>query len=144
MKRRWLWLCIVLLVCNVAFIWGNSAMPGDVSKMISGFARDLLLLLLGGGGEQASMGDGLLRKMAHFLEFASLGFLFFWLYSMLKKPWFYSACCGVAVACVDETIQLFSPGRASRITDVLLDSAGMACGMAALWLCVTIYQKKKK
>lgn len=145
MKKRWLWLCIALLVCNVAFIWGNSALPAHISASISGFVRDIVSLVMdGGGGGEATVGEGVLRKIAHFLEFSCLGLLFFWLYSMLNKPWFYGFGCGVAVACVDETIQRFVPGRGPRITDVLLDSAGVACGMAVLLLCVTIYQKKKK
>jgi len=38
------------------------------------------------------------------------------------------------VACCDETIQLFSDGRAGAIVDVMLDSSGVLCGCALLYL----------
>ena len=34
-KRR-MTLCAVLLLCNLAFIWGNSLLPAEVSGQISG------------------------------------------------------------------------------------------------------------
>ena len=138
-------LAITLIVCNVLFIWGNSMLPAEISKAISSFVRDIVSWFVGGGsGAEASFGDGILRKIAHFLEFACLGALLYWLFSMLQKHALAAFGCGFAVACVDETIQRFVPGRGPRFTDVLLDSAGVACGMAVLLLCVTIYQKKKQ
>ena len=138
-------LCITLIACNVIFIWGNSLMPAEISKAFSSFVRDLLSVLFGGiGGGEADFGEGILRKIAHFLEFACLGSLLCWLFSMLDKRRVLALACGFAAACVDETIQRFVPGRGPRFTDVLLDSAGVACGIAVLLLCVTIYQKKKK
>ena len=138
-------LCISLILCNLLFIWGNSALPAQISGAISGFVRDVVSMLFGGGsGGEASFGDGILRKIAHFLEFGCLGALCYWLFSMLDKHRLLALLCGFAAACVDETIQCFVPGRGPRITDVLLDSAGVACGMAVLLLCLTIYEKKKK
>lgn len=138
--------CVFFIICNIAFIWGNSLLPAEISKAISGFVRNLVSLFLGGGGgaDNAPVGEGILRKIAHFVEFACLGGLLCWLFSMLDKHRLLALACGFGVACVDETIQRFVPGRGPRFTDVLLDSAGVACGMAVLLLCVTIYQKKKK
>ena len=36
-------LCAVLLVLILAFIWGNSLMPGVISQSISNFVQDLLM-----------------------------------------------------------------------------------------------------
>lgn len=138
-------LCIALIVCNVLFIWGNSALPAQISGAISSFVRDIVSLLLGGGsGSDASFGDGILRKIAHFMEFACLGAALCWLCSMLKTHRSWAMACGFGVACVDETIQLLVPGRGPRFTDVLLDSAGVVCGIALLIAGYAIYQKKKK
>ena len=139
-------LCTALLVLNVLFIWGNSLLPSQISGAISGWVRDVLSAILGGGDGQAPIisGDGVLRKIAHFIEFACLGAGFGWLLAMLKKPVAYSLLCGFTVACVDETIQCFVPGRGPRITDVLLDTAGVACGLGLLLLGCAIYQKNKK
>lgn len=138
-------LCVALIICNVLFIWGNSALPAQISAAISHFVRDVISVLMGGGsGGEASFGDGILRKIAHFVEFTCLGMGFSWLFSMLGKHRLYALACGFAVACVDETIQRFVPGRGPRFTDVLLDSAGVACGILLLIAGYTIYQKKKK
>lgn len=138
-------LCLALTVCNVIFIWGNSMLPAEVSRAISTFVRDAVSLLLGGGsGGEASFGDGILRKLAHFLEFTCLGCLLCWLFTMLESHWLPALACGFGTACVDETIQCFVPGRGPRFTDVLLDSAGVACGILLLLIGCAIYQKKKK
>ena len=143
-KKRLFW-CAALIVCNLAFIWGNSLMPAEVSKAISGFVRDIVSAILGGGGGgEAPVGEGILRKIAHFIEFTCLGCLLCWLFSMLKKHWRLALGCGFLTASVDETIQLFVPGRGPRVTDVLLDSVGVLCGIALLFAGYTIYQKKKK
>ena len=138
-------LCIVLLTLNLAFIWGNSLMPAEISKAISGFARDVVSAIFGGkgaGGEEV-FGEGILRKIAHFVEFTCLGALLCWLFSMLKQHRLYALGCGFLAACVDETIQVFVPGRGPGIKDVLLDSVGVACGIALLLAGYTIYQKRK-
>ena len=143
-KRRAL--CLALLIANLAFIWGNSMLPAHISAAISGFVRDVLSKLLGGagdGGADGVMGEGVLRKIAHFIEFTCLGCLLGWLFSMLRKHWLVSLLCGVLVASVDELIQCFVPGRGPGILDVLLDSVGVACGIAVLLAGYTIYQKRR-
>lgn len=145
MTKKRLCICIALLLCNVAFIWGNSMLPAHISAAISGFVRDVLSKLLGGAGDSGPdtfMGEGILRKIAHFIEFACLGSLLCWLFSMLGKPKVVPLLCAVAVACVDELIQCLVPGRGPGILDVLLDSVGAACGMAVLLIGYTIYQRR--
>jgi len=143
-KKR-MCLCIALLALNIAFIWGNSLMPAEISKAISGFARTVISTVLGleGAGGEATFGEGILRKIAHFVEFACLGALLCWLFSMLKQCRLYAFGCGFLAACVDETIQVFVPGRGPGIKDVLLDSVGVVCGIALLLAGYTIYQKRK-
>ena len=138
-------ICLVLLTLNLAFIWGNSLMPAEISKAISGFARDVVSAVLGlkGTGGEATFGEGILRKIAHFVEFTCLGVLLCWLFSMWKQHRLYALGCGFLAACVDETIQVFVPGRGPGIKDVLLDSVGVACGIALLLAGYTIYQKRK-
>ena len=143
-KKR-LWLCAGLIIFNIAFIWGNSLMPAEISKAISGFVRDIVSAILGGGGEgDASVGEGILRKIAHFVEFTCLGALLCWLFSMLRKHRLYALACGFLAACADETIQVFVPGRGPMVRDVLLDSVGVTCGILLLLAGYTIYVKKKK
>lgn len=138
-------LCAALLCLNLLFIWGNSLLPGEVSAALSQWVKDLLAKLFSGGpGGEA--GHGLLRKLAHFSEFALLGVLLSWLLGMLRgKASFRPLLPGVTAACLDEGIQLFVPGRAARLTDILIDSGGVLVGMALflLWLLIKVRKNKK-
>ena len=139
-------LCICLLIMNLIFIWGNSLLPGEISGAFSGWVHMLLQGIFPDNGEME--GDhGLLRKLAHFSEFCTLGMLLSWLLAMLKeKKWAFvipSMICGCLAACVDETIQRFVPHRGPSIKDVGIDSLGVILGISLLCLGYTIHQKKK-
>ena len=117
--------CTVLLICNLVFIWGNSLLPAEVSGQISGSLKAFLDGLFS-PGEAAPSGDGLLRKCAHFAEFGALGLLLGWLFGMLGKKRLPAFALGVAAACIDETIQIFVPGRSPGIRDVGALTAAVA------------------
>jgi len=136
MKRtdKRLKVCTFLLICNLAFIWGNSLLPAEISQAFSDWVKKLLSALFSGGGSGTGQGSGLLRKIAHFTEFAVLGTLFGWCFGMLQKPKYLPFLFGTAAACVDETLQMLAPGRAPRLTDVLIDSFGVLTGLILLYL----------
>lgn len=142
-------LCGVLLAGILAFIWGNSAMPGEASGELSGWIGELLCKLLPFLSLESEEGMHLLRKAAHFSEFAALGFCFGWLWGMLTEmkshQYLLSRICGLAAACIDETIQIFSPGRYASVTDVFIDSCGVLAGVCFLFLCLSLitYIRKK-
>ena len=141
---RRLRLCTALLIVNVLFIWGNSLLPGSVSGAISHFVRDILAFILPGSSPDPDGGHGLLRKLAHFTEFACLGALFAWLFGMLAKPFPIALPCGFLAACVDETIQRFVPNRGPALKDVLIDTSGVLFGIGLLLLGYTIRKKRAK
>lgn len=137
-------LCAVLITVNLCFIWGNSLLPGEISGAISDAVKSVIRWCLsflglppGGGG-----GGGLLRKVAHFTEFACLGGLFTWLFSMLRRPAILALGCGFAAACVDETIQIFVPDRGPSVFDVGIDTAGVAVGLFFLLILHKIKRKQ--
>lgn len=134
-KKR-LTLCVTLLVLLLAFIWGNSLLPGNESGNLSGFVGKILGTLLPFIDFTSGIGSFILRKFAHFSEFAALGMVLCWLFGMTQgQKWLallLPLICGVAVACVDETIQIFSPGRHCSIVDVGIDSAGVLTGIIIL------------
>ena len=133
---------IVLLICNLAFIWGNSLLPGEVSGAFSDLVGKLLEAILP-GMEFAEDDEGIpLRKIAHFTEFAALGALLGWLYGMLKKGKHYPLISGIAAACIDETIQVFVPGRGPAWKDVFIDSCGVVTGLLLLFLGCRRYVAK--
>ena len=127
-------LCVTLIACCLAFIWGNSLMPGSVSGAISEFFERLLQCLFEQGESESSGLGFLVRKMAHFTEFTMLGLCLCWLFGMLGKGRLLPFLCGAAAACVDETIQLFVPDRGPSVRDVCIDSSGVLLGVILLTL----------
>lgn len=135
-------LCTALLICNLAFIWGNSLLPGEVSGAFSDWVKSILESLLPGDGT-STPGGGLLRKAAHFTEFTLLGMCLSWLFGMLQRKKTWPLLCGVAAACVDETIQRFVPDRGPSIRDVGIDSCGVLMGIFLLHLGYAYIVKKR-
>jgi len=130
MKQR---ICIVLIIANLAFIWGNSLLPGEISGMLSDWLASLL-----GGGQSPSEGTGLLRKLAHFSEFACLGFLLARLAQLKGERGHHlislALLGGMTAACIDESIQLLTPDRGPSLVDVWIDTCGVATGIAMLFV----------
>ena len=124
-------LLTVLLLC---FIWGNSMLPGEISGAISDWVKSILAMLLPGDVPGVTTGGGLLRKIAHFSEFAMLGMCLTWRFGMEKRKKVMALVWGFGAACVDESIQLFVPDRGPAIRDVAIDTCGILAGMALLLL----------
>ena len=137
-------LCTALLVCNLAFIWGNSLLPGEISGKLSQWVKHILEMLFAASGEEDPSGGFLLRKLAHFTEFAALGILLSWLCGMLGKKGSLPFFLGASAACIDETIQMFVPDRGPAIRDVCIDSCGVLTGMMLLYCGHTWYHKHLK
>ena len=133
------WLITALLI----FIWGNSLLPGSVSGAISDAVKNLLAFLLPGDVPGVTTGGGLLRKIAHFTEFACLGAALLWRFGMLEKRKIMALLFGFGAACVDETIQVFVPDRGPSFKDVAIDTCGVAAGIGALLLLCIIKTRIK-
>ena len=142
-----MWLCIALLCLNIAFIWGNSLLPGEISRSVSDWVRSVLLGFGNRPDDQMQGGHGLLRKLAHFSEFCSLGLLLSWLTRMLRtSPADYlrlPLLVGVLCACADEMIQYFVPDRAPGILDVGIDALGLCLGIGLMYLLLQTVKKRK-
>ena len=133
----------ILICLNLALIWGNSLMTGLDSEAVSGgvlaFIGQFFPVLL------TEAGHTFLRKAAHFSEFALLSLLFCGRHRLVHRTTpLHLMGFGLAVACIDETIQIFTPGRASSLIDVWIDTAGFALGFVVIYLANTIYHNKIK
>jgi VanZ family protein len=131
-----------------AVIFGNSILParksyvasGAVTHQITGFMSKFKII--------TSLSEYGVRKAAHFFEFFILGFFltnalrFF----RLRKRHFIGLLLllFLLVSASDEIIQLFMPGRTSRISDVLLDTFGAVMGMLACISFSALIKKKHK
>ena len=135
-------LLTILLGLNLALIWGNSLLPGVSSEAVSGgvlaFLGQFLPFLL------TETGHTLLRKAAHFSEFAMLGLLYGGRHRLTKgETPAHLMLFGLTVACIDETIQIFTPERASSLIDVWIDASGFALGLVVIVTANFIYNKIK-
>ena len=131
-------LCRVLLVLNLAIIWGNSLLSGAESGQVSGGVVELVMELLRIPAEFSDIVHLLIRKLAHFTEFACLSALISWNLGMVKEKRVHQILLAVlltmAAALVDETIQLFTPDRGPSLVDVWIDTLGAMLGMTVMQL----------
>jgi VanZ family protein len=150
MRKILKWLTPLLAVGGCIFIWHFSLADGERSAATSGEVLKWLNDRLASWGADFRFSQHTVRKTGHFLGYFLLGgFLSFtlWLhefrhYGLIAFPAVFLA------ACVDEFIQRFSPGRVSSFGDVLLDTAGGACGIllfaAAVSALFSLLNKRRK
>ena len=136
-------LCRVLLILNLLFIWGNSMLPGELSGAFSDWVKELLMRFLPVGSMEQPESGGLLRKMAHFTEFMSLGLLLAWLLVMRRRSGGMALIWGATAACIDETIQIFVPQRGPSLRDVGIDTLGVITGIILLRLGYLLWKRKQ-
>ena len=146
------WMCV---------IFAFSAQTKEESSVVSqGFSYRIvnttgLLLHLHIDEEQireiANAIEGFVRKGAHMTEYAILAILIYvWLgrWQLSRRR---MACTAAVLtmlyACSDEFHQLFVAGRAGRVSDVLVDSAGAVVGLVLFLffkMCINKIMDKKK
>ena len=133
-EKRKKYLCTGLILLNLAFIWGNSLMNGTQSGNLSGGIMAWINSVLGLDEAGAQMLHLLIRKAAHFTEFACLGMLLAWNCRMTgeKHGMIFPALLAMAAALIDESIQLITPDRGPSLTDVWIDSFGALAGIMLL------------
>lgn len=153
----WVWVLrfvfTLALVCSVAFIFQNSLQIAEASSARSQQAMQTLNGLLGALGT-GPLSEHLVRKLAHFAEFALLGFWFMLCLRVYTRrfvrhtgwPLFF----GLLVADLDELIQLYVPGRSSSVRDVFLDFLGVLAGLLVALLlllfvrmCSVLWQNRR-
>ena len=132
-RRRVFW---VLTALWLLFVWGHSLLPASVSKEESGHWLALLQTWM------PWLTSFLIRKAAHFVEYAVLGALLFGAAGVRHGLWF-PPCLGVLAATLDETVQLFADGRSGQISDVWLDLAGFLTGWIVVGGIAYLCRKRK-
>ena len=132
----------------LCFIFSNSLKNGEESAEQSSWFVDVFRAIF---DPQHNLEDGvaitIVRKLAHFTEFAALGFSLSALLFVIDRPSVKNAvilpvfCCLLA-ATTDEFIQSFT-GRTSTARDVFIDFAGAVVGILLVKLFVKIRSRKK-
>ena len=128
---------LALLFAVLAFMFSNSLEPVAISQAksltVMRHITPVLELFVGKG----NVTDNLVRKLAHFIEFISLGIglaIFVILRFRTRFQNFVNCLSiGLAVAVTDESLQLLS-GRGSMVKDILLDFASVTTGIVLVLL----------
>lgn len=144
MKR---WILYIMLGLIVFFIWDNSLQNGGTSDGFSLIFAEWLAPIadkLGFYGNIWAL-NRIVRKLAHLTEFTILGGV---LYVVLRRYIEYGTVVktivvGIVIASLDEFIQLFSLGRSSQLSDVLIDTVGIIIGISVVKLTYYISHDKR-
>ncbi|MBC6001439.1 MULTISPECIES: VanZ family protein [Veillonella] len=144
MKR---WILYIVLCLIVFFIWDNSLQNGRSSDGFSLIFAEWLAPIadkLGFYGNIWAL-NRIVRKLAHLTEFTILGGV---LYVVLRHYIEYGTVVktigvGIVIASLDEFIQLFSLGRSSQLSDVLIDTIGIIIGISIVKLAYYISHDKR-
>ena len=144
--RVLLWCCLALTAAAIfLFSSQEGTLSGKVSDVI---VRFIVSMVEEGSTEGAdavqpgvySFVCKLVRKAAHFTEFAALGFFLRMLagaYGLTRATrWCWLA--GALYACTDEMHQLFVAGRAGMWQDVLLDAGGVLAGITFAYAVLVV------
>lgn len=161
-RNKWRHAAGILAVVWMCIIFSFSAQDKEESSEVSGgFSYQIvsstkLLFHLNLSEEQlreiANSIEGFVRKAAHMTEYAILSVLLYiwigyWDLLIWKKA-LIAVLAAALYAGSDEFHQLFVAGRAGKFSDVLIDSAGAALGVAVWVLLVRIVialrQRKRK
>ncbi len=116
----------ILTIAVMYIIFNFSSENGEESKAVSESVLNIIIGYTGNG-----ISHNFLRKLAHFTEYAALGFCMsgaiYFTFSSLKFHIPVIPC--VLYAAGDEIHQYFVPERACRIFDVFVDSCGSSVGI---------------
>ena len=127
--QRSIWIGLDLIW--MCFIFCRSLQPSEVSSEESASVLSLAQKIL------PFMTMFVIRKMAHFVEFAFLGVLLFFTFrSFGRKIVLPALGTGLAVSSADEILQLSSEGRSGQVSDVFLDFSGVLFGIVLCWFLV--------
>ena len=145
---------LALIGC-IAFIFSNSMKIAAASSLSSGRVlrwMQAVLRRLGQPELAKRLTMHFVRKLAHFCEYMLEGFLLMLCMRVYSRhPLRHISVPllgGVLTALADETIQIYSPGRSSQVTDVWLDSLGVLAGiltaLVLLALCRLLFNHRNK
>ncbi len=159
MKRILNKIFLLITICVMVMIFFFSSQDGEESSSTSTRVLEVILSLFIKDyrelGEEERIGyidmySHIIRKAAHFTEFAVLGFFSSSFLSTLerrignKKRFLISFIYGVFYAFFDEAHQLFSLARSGSIKDVLIDSLGVFTGVTLALLIFYFLERRKE
>ena len=151
-SKKTIYILAAVCAVNLAFIWGHSLFSGEASNAESSRILRFILSLfrVDATPELFSLLHKILRKCAHFTEFACLGALsaaitYYFTGRDISRAWTAVSLpmlfCLLAAA-TDETIQIYT-GRTNSVFDILLDFCGSLVAIAIFFIVVLIRRNKE-
>ncbi len=133
---------LVLWSLSLTFILFNATQTGSQS---SGFSLEVSNILSNGLLRLGIRVDieifhALIRMGGHIFQYLIFGYLSIWVISIYHLKW-YNIFRTVYVMILDEAIQLFTPGRAGELFDIMLDSIGVILAVIFFFVTKQIFKK---
>lgn len=146
MKKKSCWILVGLMVI---FIFSNSAASASTSNGMSLTVSEWVRPVLNTVGlhPETDFLNFVIRKLAHFSEYALLGVLIGLAYRLQPWSWMKGKVALLPffiIPVLDENLQRFSSGRSCELRDMLIDSAGMAVGMMLVIAVLMMLSNRKK
>ena len=146
MKKKSCWILVGLMVI---FIFSNSAASASTSNGMSLTVSEWVRPVLNTVGlhPETDFLNFVIRKLAHFSEYALLGVLIGLAYRLQPWSWMKGKVALLPFfisPVLDENLQRFSSGRSCELRDMLIDSAGMAVGMMLVIAVLMMLSNRKK
>lgn len=125
---------LLAAACAGCIFWLSSK-DGNQSQNMSDSVRGILMKLFG-----PLLNSFIVRKFAHFFEYAVLGFLIGCALFLSRRRFspITAVICSALYSISDEIHQYFVPGRACRIFDVGVDTLGALTGTLILVFIILI------
>ena len=145
MKKRLLF--IFAAIFATLFIFFNSVQEAEISDRNSDVFVDFITDAIKDAGHSPRRlyVTRAVRKSAHILEFALQGLLIAGCFSIpRKRRIIYILFLGLLTGCIDEFIQLFTPGRSAMIQDIFVDFLGTLIGVFAFGILCRTKRKLQK
>lgn len=155
-KKRIIYGILAAVWMAVIFLY-SSQNGTESSNSSEGVAKVVLLLLVKAGiltntdlpAQEFIRMEGMIRTAAHFSEYFIFGMILqrFYRYFFLEKrfmEFLAPVLTGALYAITDEVHQYFVPGRAMQLSDWMVDTAGVLCGVVLFTLIFNSKSRTQK
>ena len=150
-RHWWVWIIVGLYIW---MIFRNSLMIAETSSALSAKVAYRLIAVINRYGFYIDFFTfhHYVRKLAHFAEFAGLGFLVtmaMHICPLFKSRFLNFVLFLIAIPAIDETIQRYVDGRSSQYFDMVIDGGGFLFGGLVCYILILIirdlfFRKKEK
>ena len=133
---------LLLWIISLGFILYNATQTGSQS---SGFSLEVVNILSNvlsriGIRVDIEIFHALIRMGGHVFQYFIFGLITLWVILIYHLKW-YNIFRTMYVMILDETIQLFTPGRAAEVFDIMLDSIGVFLAVLFFLITKQIFKK---